>query len=147
MLQTTHLPLSLSRAHWVALVLSLGFVVLLSFYAFCHPGFIEFDCEHRYLPSVEAQFGFRGGHVSLPGHEYEPYALLEVDPHGSLGQAGFRSGDIPVNQHGGLLDFCGALRSAEDGHQSEIRVINSHDYDNNPRRSIRIPAKAVQERR
>jgi hypothetical protein len=140
-------PLTLSRTHWLVLVAGLASIVLLSFYGFCNPGFIEHDCEHRYLPSVEMRFGFRGGHIAIPGHEYKPYALLEVDPSGPLGRAGFRSGDIPVNQHGGLLDFCGALRSAEEGHEPEIRVINSRGYDNNPRRSIRIPALPIEKGR
>ena len=140
MTNTKNQPLSLTRGHWVVLVLGLASILLLSFYGFVHPGYFVFDCEHRYLPSVEGRFGFRGGRISLPGREYEPYALLEVDPHGPLGQAGFISGDVPVNHHGGLEDFCGALQSADDGHNPEIRVINGHDYDSSARRSIRIPA-------
>jgi hypothetical protein len=131
--------LQLGWGHWLLITLSLCLIVLLCFWGFVHPSYFLHDCEHHYLPSVEERLGFKGGRLRLPGRDDAPYALLEVDPAGPLGRAGFRSGDVPVFQHGGLAAFCGAIRSAEDGYDAEVQVISGHDADNSQRRSVTIP--------
>jgi hypothetical protein len=127
----------LGKAQWLVLALSLSLTGLLAAWALLHPSYDAYDCEHRYLPSVEARFGFRGGRTSLPGR---PYALLEIAPSGILGQAGFRAGDVPVFKHGGLADFCAAVRRAEKGHPTPVSVVNAQDYDYRRRRELRVPS-------
>jgi hypothetical protein len=126
---------------WFVVAFSLCLIVLLSLWVFVHPDVALYDCEHRYLPSMEGRFGFKGARISISGEEYKPYALVHVDAAGALGRVGFRAGDIPIAHHGGFADFCGAIRSAEEGYDPEVSVINSADYEGGgPRRSIRIPA-------
>jgi hypothetical protein len=138
--------LELGRGQWFIVVISLCFIVLLCLWGFGHPSYFVYDCEHRYLPSVQERFGFKGGRLTLPGRDHEPYTLLEVDPSGPLGRAGFRAGDVPVFQHGGLAEFCGAIHSAEEGYSPEVRVISGHSYDASPRRSVKIPPMPREEK-
>jgi hypothetical protein len=53
--------LELGRDQWLLITLSLCFIVLLCLWGFLHPGYFLYDCEHRYLPSVQERFGFKGG--------------------------------------------------------------------------------------
>jgi hypothetical protein len=134
------MPLRIGRP-WFVVTFSLCLIVLLSLWVFVHPDMALHDCEHRYLPSMEGKFGFKGARISVPGEQYKPYALVQVDPAGALGRAGFRAGDVPIAHHGGFADFCGAIHSAEEGNNPEVRVINAAHYESGePRRSIRIPA-------
>jgi hypothetical protein len=117
----------LSAGTW-AVVASMLIVVLVSVgWALLHPALYAYDCEHRYLPARERALGFHGGPAAIPGSQGTVYVLVHVDPAGPLGRAGFRSGDVPVFQHGGLADFCAAVRDAEAGRGRDISLINVGD--------------------
>ena len=88
------------------------------------PTFHLYDCEHRYLPSVEGKFGFHAERIRVPGVDHPHLGITVVQPGGPFDQAGFRAGDIPVDHHGGLQRLCGALRYAEEGGEPEIAVVN-----------------------
>ena len=113
--------------HWVAVMLTVNLIVVAGIWLVADPAQYRFDCEYRYLPSVQQTFGFQGGRFNDRSHDFEPYVLLRVDPAGSLGPVGFREGDAPVAHHGGLVDFCDALQQAERGVESQVHVVNLYD--------------------
>jgi len=107
------------------------------------PSIYYYNCVESYIPSFQARLGFRLGLVTPKGEDRQQWALVEVTPSGPLGQAGFRSGDVPVEYHGGITAFCYALRAAHevDGYR-RIDVVNTADWDTegpNRRRQLEIP--------
>lgn len=128
---------NLGRSQWFILATSLCIIIFV-FYSvvYAHDAYRIYDCEHRYLPSIEARFGFKGGRVALAGSDRAEYALVDVNPLGQLGRAHFRSGDVPISRDGGLADFCGAMRYVEGGDEQRVTVINRFDSDT---RVLRIP--------
>lgn len=89
-----------------------------------------FVVEHFILPEYEVQFGFRGGRlpVSIGETNHTIYALVAVAPDGKLARAGARSGDIPVEYHGGLWAFYGALEAARAGREGHFDVVAHSDW-------------------
>lgn len=97
-----------------------------------------FAVEHFVLPEYHAAFGFRGGSVPVAGAT--SYAIVEVTPGGALHRAGVRSGDMPVEYHGGLWAFYGALQAAAAGQPAEFMVIAKGDWGQwDKRRRIALP--------
>jgi hypothetical protein len=88
------------------------------------PALHLYDCEHRYLPSVEERFGFHAERIAVPGADHQLLGITIVRPGGLFDRAGFRVGDIPVDYHGGLARLCGALKYAEEGGEPEVAVVN-----------------------
>jgi hypothetical protein len=107
------------------------------------PSIYFYNCVESYIPSVQERLGFRLGLITPKGEDGQQWALVEVVPSGPLGQAGFRSGDVPVEHHGGVTAFCYALEAAHevDGYR-RIDVVNAADWDTegpNRRRKLEIP--------
>lgn len=125
--RTTRLLL-LGRTQWLFLAFSLTAVALLIAWAVFHPALYLAWCERYYLPSIGDRLGFTSGRISVPGRNHDRIGLVTVEPGGLLGRAGFRSGDVPIHQHGGLADLCGALQYAEEGGAPTVTVINVADW-------------------
>jgi len=49
-------------------------------------------------------------------------------PGGRLEAAGVRPGDIPIETHGGLWAFCGALLKSQSGDTGEFHVITASEW-------------------
>ena len=47
--------------HWVAVMLTVNLIVVAGIWLVADPAHYRFDCEYRYLPSVQQTFGFQGG--------------------------------------------------------------------------------------
>ena len=137
--------IELSRTHALILALALVLLLLLVTWALLHPAVYAYWCERDYIPSVQTKFGFRAARIAVPEATYHPLAIVEVTPSGALSSAGFMAGDIPVEYHGGLEAFCGALQSAEGGTSSQVAVINVRDWPvgYEARRELRVPAVAL----
>ena len=117
-------------------------MVAVAWFALGQPAFYAHECEHSYLPTAEARFGFRGGRVGVSDQGSSEYALVQVDPSGFLGRAGFRSGDVPVAHHGGLASFCYALQASEAVEDRgevarEVSVVRADDRQS--RRTLVVP--------
>ncbi len=132
------------RAAWgryVVLLAGVGLVVLVVTIVIW-PWPYAFVVERFILPEYEITFGFRGGRlpISMRDTSYTIYALVEVSPDGKLAHAGARPGDIPVEYHGGLWAFYGALSEAQDGREGHFDVVahsDWHDWDK--RHKITVP--------
>lgn len=88
--------------------------------------------EHFMLPQYEATFGFQGGRLRVGDGSQTIYALVAVVPGGRLAVGGANSGDIPVQRHGGLWAFYGALLEASSGREGHFDVLSQsdwHDWD------------------
>jgi hypothetical protein len=135
----------LSRTHWLILAFALVLLLLLLSWALLHPAVYAYWCEREYIPSVQAKFGFRAARIAVPEATYRPLAVVDVTPNGALSSAGIMPGDIPVEYHGGLEAFCGALQSAEEGTSTQLAVINVRDWAGGyeARRELRVPAVAL----
>jgi hypothetical protein len=60
-----------------------------------------------------------------------------VVPRGKLALAGAKSGDIPVEYHGGIWAFYGALQKASSGREAHFDVLAHSDWpDWDKRRKI-----------
>jgi hypothetical protein len=97
--------------------------------------------ERFILPEYEVSFGFRGGRlpVGIGDSSDTLYALLEVSPDGRLAHAGARPGDIPIEYHGGLWAFYGALEEARAGREGHFDVVSHSDWpDWHKRRKLKI---------
>jgi hypothetical protein len=134
--------LRLGRAHYVVFSLALLFILGLSGWFYSSPAVYHYRCIHEYLPLAQKRFGFDVGRVPVPGAGRNVLAVLRVDPAGVLARAGFRPGDIPVDQHGGESAFCAALQGAERGGYSRVMVVNVADLEKRPlaRRELEIPS-------
>jgi hypothetical protein len=55
------------------------------------------------------------------------YAIVEVTPGGVLAAAGVRSGDIPIDYHGGMEAFHAALCEASQGKSGRFVVVSRED--------------------
>jgi len=98
--------------------------------------------EHLVLPQYETQFGFRGGRLPIGGGDaaFVPYALVKVVPGGRLAKAGARSGDIPVDYHGGLWAFHAALQDSTNGREGRFDVLAISDWPERSKlRNIILP--------
>ena len=104
------------------------------------PSFYVMVVEHILLPRFEADFGFRGGRVSVdhPEAPYPRYAIIGVTPGGRLEQAGVRSGDVPVDYHQGLVVFYVALRDVSEGKSGEFMVVSKDEPPWDKRRTIKL---------
>ena len=134
-------PIRLGRLQ-LAVVASLLAVFVSIYYL----AFSPVDVETVSLPKYEATYGFRGGRISLryqTGEQTQAYALVQVNPDGPLGRAGFRSGDVPVAHHGGVAEFEWALRQAESGQAAPVTVIQASEWSspNGQFRRLTIPAR------
>ena len=129
--------------HWliasVTLVLLIGLVCAWAYESYYPVWWLQ-DCRERFLPSLQASYGFRAGEVSLPKSGSSQYALVEVDPAGRLGKAGFQTGDIPVADGGGFRDFCAAMRLSVRGEGTLVTVIRAPKYDDASRHTVIIPS-------
>jgi len=47
--------------HWVAVMLTVNLIVVAGIWLVADPAHYRFDCEYRYLPSVQQTFGFQRG--------------------------------------------------------------------------------------
>jgi len=138
-----HLSVAI-RAAWtryLVLLAGVGLVLLVVTIAIW-PWPYAFVVERFILPEYESAFGFRGGRLPIgTGKEsFTIYALVAVTPDGRLGRAGARAGDIPVEYHGGLWAFYGALEQARDGHEGHFDVLAHSDWgDWDKRRRVVVP--------
>ena len=84
-------------------------------------------CAHSYIPSAQTRWGFTAGRLPLtrPSGDGAFFAITEVARGGRFDHLGFRSGDVPVDHHGGLIAFCSALRSAAHGEPADVVVVNA----------------------
>lgn len=134
------------RAAWgryVVLLAGVALVVLVVTIA-VWPWLDGFVVEHLILPEYETSFGFRGGRlpVSMGDSTYTIYALVAVVPNGKLARAGAKSGDIPVEHHGGLGAFSGALLEASAGRDGHFDVLAHSDWpDWGKRRKLVVAAE------
>jgi membrane-associated protease RseP (regulator of RpoE activity) len=86
----------------------------------------DWATENVVLPRYEATFGFRGGRVRTSSDSDSTiYAIVEVVPGGPLALAGVKPGDIPVEYHGGVMAFLGALQQASGGHEGHFEVTSN----------------------
>ena len=132
----------LGRSQLLLLAAALCLVLSLVWFTLDSPAFFVHECEHVYLPSIEASYGFHGSRVPVPGSaaNSEVYALVHVDPDGVLGKAGFKVGDVPVAHHDGLAAFCDAIQRSESGLTPfDVAVLNVADWPAGFRRSLTIP--------
>lgn len=136
------------RAAWVRYVVLLAGVgmvfIIVTFVLWPWP--YALAVEHLMLPEYETAFGFRGGRLSVSVGESSAtiYALVSVVPGGRLARAGARSGDIPVEYHGGLWAFYGALQEASAGREGHFDVLAHSDWpDRDKRRKIVIAPEAA----
>jgi hypothetical protein len=124
------------RAAWrryAVLVAGLG-VIVLAAAALIWPWWHLMLVEHVVLPRYEGTFRFRGGRLALgeTSDNRTVYGLVSVVPGGRLARAGARPGDIPVEYHGGVWAFWGALYEASAGRQGHFDVVSRsdwHDWD------------------
>jgi hypothetical protein len=87
--------------------------------------------EEVVLPGYEAEFGFKGGRVTVQepgGRRYQIYAIVEVEPSGRLSRAGFRSGDAPIGHHGGSDQLWWVLCRARKGDSGTVQVRQASDW-------------------
>jgi len=136
-------PISLGRGTYLVILLIVVPSAAFMVWAELEPSIYYYNCVESYIPSVQERLGFRLGLVTLQGGQGQRWALIEVTPGGPLGRAGFRTGDIPVEYHGGVTAFCYALKAADevDGYR-RIDVVNIADWDTdgpNRRREPKIP--------
>ncbi len=134
------------RAAWGRYVVLLAGValVLLVVTIAVWPWLDAFVVEHLLLPQYETSFGFRGGRlpVSMEDTSYTIYALVAVVPNGRLARAGARSGDIPVERHGGGGAFYRALQEASAGRDGQFDVLGHSDWpDWGRRRKVVVAAE------
>jgi hypothetical protein len=96
----------------------------------------DYFVEHFVLPQYEAEFGFRGGRVAVKDSDgdFTVYGFVAVTPDGPLGRAGAKAGDIPVEYHGGMRAFYGALQRARLGEEDRFDVLAREEW---PERSKR----------
>jgi hypothetical protein len=106
---------------FVVTVLTIGCLGVVVFWLLKGP-IAEYRCEHEYLPSFGADLGLRIGAVPVPNDPERPVGIGQIDSHGPMYAAGFRSGDIPLAHHGGMMDLCGALLSAGQGAEARVMV-------------------------
>jgi membrane-associated protease RseP (regulator of RpoE activity) len=95
--------------------------------------------EQFMLPQYEAAFGFRGGRLPLSTGDSRQtiYGFVAVVPGGRLALAGAKSGDIPVEYHGGIWAFYGALLKASSGSEAAFDVLAHSEWpDWDKRRKI-----------
>jgi hypothetical protein len=111
--------------------------------------FAEYRCEHQYLPSVGADLGFRPGRIPVRDWPEGPVGIIEIDPDGPMYAAGFRAGDIPLDHHGGMMAFCGALQSAALGQGAQIVMTTSAFWPGPEprRRELTVPTSPSPKRR
>ena len=132
------------RAAWgryIVLLAGVGLVVLVITIAIW-PWPYAFVVERFIMPEYETRFGFRGGRLPVRTGEttHTIYALVAVSPDGKLARAGAKPGDIPVEYHGGLWAFYGALEGATAGREGHFDVIAHSDWpDWSNRRKLVIP--------
>jgi hypothetical protein len=88
---------------------------------------VEHHCEHEYLPALGAALGFRTGRIPVRDYPEGPLGIIQVDPHGPMYATGFRTGDIPLDHHGGMMAFCGAFQGAAFGQDARI-VVTTVEY-------------------
>jgi hypothetical protein len=133
-------PVQLNLAHYGALALALALLLTLAYCTLNSHALYFYDCRYSYLPSLQKRYGFEVGSVGVGDDGMRP-GLVEVDPAGILGKAGFRSGDIPIAHHGGFSEFCAAVQESASGDESfELVVINAGEWKNGTRRRLRVPA-------
>jgi hypothetical protein len=87
----------------------------------------EYQCEHKHLPSFGPNLGFRTGRIPVRDYSEGPLGIVQIDPRGPMYAAGFRVGDIPLDHHGGMMAFCGALIGAAHGREERI-LVTTADY-------------------
>ena len=133
--------IALGRREGLVVGLTLALIGVLTYWAFDHPAVWLYDCEHRFLPSLEARYGFKGGRMRTPrpNDDYLYYGLVAIEPKGAFEKAQFRAGDIPVAHHGGFSDFCGAMHIVEGGEESWVYVLRAPEYDWEHRQRLTIP--------
>lgn len=108
-------------------VLTLSLLSVTTFWLLERP-LHEYYCQHEYIPSMGAVLGFRAGPIPVSGDWEGPLGLVSVDEAGPMYAAGFRVGDIPLEYHGGMMAFCGALQYAESGGDARIVVTTSDEW-------------------
>ena len=139
--------ITLGWSHWwIACAAILSAVVLTAHFTLS-PAYFAHDCEYQYLPSMERRLGFKGARTQA---EVCPqcYFLAEVRPDGILGRAGFVTGDAPIEHHGGLSNFCGAVQRAQGPlpatrerlRSQEVNVVNVLDPGLREPRRMTVPA-------
>ena len=139
-------PIQLGRNQYLASCLTLCLALLLAYCSLESPSVYVQDCRTVFLPSVEREFGFRGREAPVPGRNRSAYTLVEVDPNGVLGRVGFRSGDVPVAYHGGLSEFCSAIRESVAGRASyEVAVRGPAEWEQRTARAYVIPPRPRKE--
>ena len=119
-------------ASLVAMGVCVGIVISPSLYAYV--------VEYALLPGYESGFGFRGERISLKNidESYTRYAIVEITPGGVLDNAGVGVGDIPIDNHGGMVAFYAALSEASQGSPAEFEVVSREDPSWERRRTIRL---------
>jgi hypothetical protein len=108
------------------------------------PMLVDAWCEEREIPQYERALGFKFGPVPVADDgETQVSGIVWVDPHGPLGLAGVRSGDVPRTYHG-IREFCGVLESVTHGDSATLEVLNVADVGNGQagRRKVVIPGHA-----
>jgi hypothetical protein len=120
----------------------IGLILTVTLWAYTSPAVWLQFCRADVLPVAERTLGFRFGDVRVPGEPGLQRGFLHVEPGGLLASAGVRTGDIPVDHHGGEASFCGALRFAADGDPFPIYVIHVTEWAEGRarRREIVVPA-------
>lgn len=125
-------PIDSIRAAWaryIVLLAGIALIVPIALFSIW-PWPYAYVVEQFILPQYEEVFGFKGGPLSVGDGGPTIYGIVQVTPGGRLATAGVRPGDIPVEYHGGLWAFYGALRAAEAGRTGEFMVISESDWDN-----------------
>lgn len=83
------------------------------------------------IPRMQESHGFAWGALSVecPGMApYTDHGVIDVVPGGRFSRLGLRAGDVPWERHGHaytVLHF--ALASTEQGHFTDLDVVNAHD--------------------
>ncbi len=121
-------PITLSRtqALYVSLVVLVVIpaVVVVAF----QPSLENVWCQRFELPKYEKALGFTFAPIAITDSAGKRGSLgiAWVDPGGSFGRSGMRSGDFPRMQHG-IRDFCAALSWVTQGQAVPLEVINVAD--------------------
>jgi len=104
--------------------------------AICFWALQPYDWEDLYyrdvaIPRMQESYGFGWGVVTFrchgaPVHTF--HGITSVLPGGKLSRLGIRAGDVPFTQHGGgYAVLHHRLQAAEQGHFSDVDVVNAED--------------------
>jgi len=140
---STNEPITLGKTHLAYILLTLLVVLPGIMFLVFSNAIAGLWCERFELPKYEKALGFKMERRAWGATgNYHALAISWVGPGGTLGQAGFRPGDVPRTYHG-VGDLCSALSSASAGAPVQLEVTNLDDQPSGQRvwRVVTIPAR------